>query len=94
MLGRGGVSLLVGLAFLTACLLLQQLLVALSLGVTTRTLSEGLLILGWVAMWRPVEIFLYDWWPEVGKRRLFDRLARMPMETSIEAEPAAIAASH
>jgi hypothetical protein len=43
--------------------------------------SEGLSILGWVAMWRPVEIFLYDWWPEIGKRRLFDRLASMPIDT-------------
>ena len=24
---------------------------------------ESLLIGGWVAMWRPLEVFLYDWWP-------------------------------
>jgi hypothetical protein len=49
--------------------------------------SEGLLILGWVAMWRPVEIFLYDWWPELGKRRLFDRIVHMQIETQ-GSEPA------
>ena len=43
-------------------------------------LSEGLLILGWVAMWRPVEIFLYDWWPELGKRRVFARIGGMSIE--------------
>ena len=37
-------------------------------------------------MWRPVEIFLYDWWPEVGKRRLFNRLASMPMEVSVNVD--------
>jgi hypothetical protein len=37
---------------------------------------ESLLIAGWVAMWRPLEIFLYDWWPLVGARRLYDRLSR------------------
>jgi hypothetical protein len=42
--------------------------------------SEGLLILGWVAMWRPVEIFLYDWWPEFGKHLLFLRIAGMKIE--------------
>lgn len=28
-------------------------------------LSEGAIILGWVARWRPIEIFLYEWWPLV-----------------------------
>jgi hypothetical protein len=38
---------------------------------------ESLLIVGWVAMWRPLEIFLYDWWPIAGERRLHDRLSRI-----------------
>jgi hypothetical protein len=28
-------------------------------------------------MWRPLEIFLYDWWPIVGERRLHERLSRI-----------------
>ncbi len=80
LLGRGAISLSIGLMFLIACLLLRQLLVGTNDSGTT-ILSEGLLILGWVAMWRPVEIFLYDWWPELGRRRLFDRISHMPMET-------------
>ena len=40
---------------------------------------EGLLIGGWVAMWRPLEIFLYDWWPIHAEARLFDRLATTPV---------------
>jgi hypothetical protein len=36
---------------------------------------EGLIILGWVANWRPLEIFLYDWWPIAGQRTLYGRLA-------------------
>lgn len=80
LLGRGAISLLIGLAFLVACLTLRRLLVGLNdSGMTI--LSEGLLILGWVAMWRPVEVFLYDWWPEWGRRKLFDRIARMQIET-------------
>src|SRR6185503_6548612 len=67
LLGRGVISLAVGLAFLVACLLVRQWLLAYS-GQGMTIISEGLLILGWVAMWRPVEIFLYDWWPELGKR--------------------------
>jgi len=40
---------------------------------------ESLLIGGWVAMWRPLEIFLYDWWPIRAEVRLYDRLAAMPV---------------
>ena len=40
-----------------------------------RFYNEGLIILGWVANWRPVEIFLYDWWPIARRRRLYRRLA-------------------
>jgi hypothetical protein len=40
---------------------------------------ESLLIGGWVAMWRPLEIFLYDWWPIRNERRIYDRLSRMPV---------------
>jgi hypothetical protein len=42
-------------------------------------LHESLLIGGWVAMWRPLEIFLYDWWPIRAEGTLFDRLAAMPV---------------
>ena len=41
--------------------------------------SESLIIGGWVALWRPMEIFLYDWWPIRADARLYDRLAAMPV---------------
>jgi hypothetical protein len=40
---------------------------------------ESLTIGGWVSMWRPLEIFLYDWWPIRSEARLSDRLAAMPV---------------
>jgi hypothetical protein len=30
-----------------------------------------------VAMWRPQEVFLYDWWPIRADGTLFDRLSAM-----------------
>lgn len=84
---RGLISLLIGLAFLVTCLSLRQLLAASSEPFMT-ILSEGLLILGWVAMWKPVEIFLYDWWPEVDKGRLFERIRHMEIETQAGARAA------
>lgn len=40
---------------------------------------ESLIIGGWVAMWKPLETFLYDWWPILADARLFDRLGKMPI---------------
>jgi hypothetical protein len=42
-------------------------------------LREGFLIGGWVAMWRPLEVFLYDWWPIRAEVRLLERLSTMPV---------------
>src|SRR6185437_11247995 len=42
-------------------------------------LREGLVICGWVAMWRPLEILLYGWWPIRTEARLYDRLSAMPV---------------
>jgi len=41
-----------------------------------RVIEESLVIFGWVANWRPIEIFLYDWWPIVRRRNLYQRLSR------------------
>jgi len=39
-----------------------------------RIIEESFPILGWVANWRPLEIFLYDWWPIAHRRDLCRRL--------------------
>ncbi len=46
----------------------------------SRVLDEGLVIAGWVAMWGPIDVFLYGWWPIASKRRLLARLARIDVE--------------
>jgi hypothetical protein len=38
-------------------------------------LDEGLIILAWLALWRPAEMLAYEWVPLVRTRRLYDRLA-------------------
>ena len=47
--------------------------------------NEGLIILGWVANWKPLEIFLYDWWPIAGNRRLYKRLANASVLFALQA---------
>lgn len=75
---QGRFSLGVGLLFLGVCVSLSEVVAKLGYGGTTAEIArESLLIGGWVAMWRPLEIYLYDWWPLRDERRLLERLARM-----------------
>jgi hypothetical protein len=69
-------SLMVGLTILATCLVVSHLGSVYLAGTQFDTLvEESFLILGWVANWRPLEIFLYDWWPLARRRRLYRRLA-------------------
>ena len=74
---QGRMSLFVGLSFLGLCLLTIKLLVANRPGAIPNFFSESLTIAGWVAMWRPLQIYLYEWWPLRDERRILERLGRM-----------------
>ncbi len=79
LLKQGRTSLMIGLVFLAACMLTSQLLRR-QVGTLPIVLREGLIIAGWVAMWRPMEIFIYDWWPLMRTGRLYEKLSRMGVE--------------
>lgn len=76
---RGRMALLIGVAFLAACLVGRNLLLA-SSSTAAHIVAEGLLIVGWVAMWGPLDIFLYGWWPIWSRYKLFDRLAHLEVD--------------
>jgi hypothetical protein len=76
---QGRTSLIIGLTFLAACMITSQLLRR-QAGTLPIVLREGLIIAGWVAMWRPMEIFLYEWWPLLRTGRLYEKLSRMRVE--------------
>ena len=81
----GRLSLLIGLSVLAACLLLSQFVIKLiGEGEIGRYLNEGLIILGWVANWKPIEIFLYEWWPLAQRRSLYRRLGQAKVEVRSE----------
>jgi hypothetical protein len=85
----GRIALATGLAFLLACGLLRELAFSFGHGATSDLLGEGLLIIGWVAMWRPLEIFLYEWVPLRRRCRVLAKLSTMPVIVSTEAIQAA-----
>ena len=74
----GRKSLVIGLAVLAAAMIIGELVA----GMVGRydygeIIGHSLLIGGWVALWRPFEILLYDWWPIRAEAQLFDRLSEL-----------------
>lgn len=81
LLRMGRISLLIGLAFLAAAIVIGEFIA----GFVSREsyggiIKETFVIGGWVALWRPLEIFLYDWWPILSEARLLDRLGNMSVQ--------------
>jgi hypothetical protein len=92
---RGRFSLVIGLTFLAAMLLLSELVTTfLGQRRLAALVTESLAIGGWVAMWGPLEVFLYDWWPIRAEARFFDRLAAMPVRIVYEGHAGADAWRH
>ena len=72
--------LLLGVALLvmTACFSVRHLLLRmLGAGEVPMVLSEGLIVLGWVALWRPLEELMFEWHPRWRRVRLYDRLSKL-----------------
>ena len=71
---QGRLSLAIGIVFVTICLLGANAIGRLGENEGYNIARESLTIVGWVAMWRPMQIFLYDWWPLQKQIRLYLRL--------------------
>lgn len=79
---RGRRNMAIGFVFLFLCLLIIGLLSTLEGGLLKTTLSEGLTIIGWVAMWEPINVFLYGWWPLIQKRNIYNKILGMDVKVS------------
>ncbi len=64
---------MIALAFLAASVAGDLVATALCNRRCAGVIREGLLIGGWVAMWRPLEVCQYDWWPIRAEAHLSDR---------------------
>ena len=74
-------SLGIGVPILIACLVSAHLTAGYLIETPFKRLAEeSFLILGWVSNWRPLEIFLYDWWPLARRRDLYRRLSAATVE--------------
>jgi hypothetical protein len=74
----------IGLVFLFTCLLTAEFLEVLGDATFATVIRESLIIGGWVAMWRPMEMFLYDRWPLLRRQALYERLSRMAVSLDVK----------
>ncbi len=81
---EGRASLVIGLVFLISCQIVARLLTA-DHEHWQGIVREGLTIGGWVAMWKPLDIYLYRWWPLLRLRRLCEKLSRSEVEVWLPA---------
>jgi len=77
---QGRASLIVGLLFLASCLFMSEHLATYRPGTWLNVALQSLSIAGWVAMARPLEIYLYEWWPLRRRGTIFEKLSRIPVE--------------
>jgi len=80
LLKQGRATLFIGLLFLSVCLVLSKALLGSQVGTWAAVVRESLTIAGWVAMWRPMQIYLYDWWPLRQRSRIYEKLGHMSVE--------------
>ncbi len=81
LLKEGRTALAIGLTFLAICEVLAGMIPG-HITAWHAAVQEGLTILGWVAMWEPLNIFLYSWWPLLRRERVLRKLSRMEVEVT------------
>ena len=80
LLKEGQQSLLIGILFVVVCLTASHAIGGDVNGTFRGIARESLTIAGWVAMWRPMQIYLYDWWPLRRRGQLYLKLSQMKVE--------------
>jgi hypothetical protein len=85
-LNYGKYSILIGLSFLAVAMVASQAVEAsLSAYPLAHLAAIALEVAGWVAMWEPVTVFLYQLWPILVQKNLYEKISRM--ETEIRPYP-------
>lgn len=74
LLGEGRISLAIGLVALFGFTMASRL-IGPSDSAVVEVVREGLAVLGWVSMWQPLQILLYEWWPIRRERSACRRIA-------------------
>jgi hypothetical protein len=71
----GRISLVIGLGFVALAIAIGESIAhVISDERRAQIVADSAVIGAWVALWHPINIFLFDWWPLRRKAKLYDRL--------------------
>lgn len=77
---EGQFSFIVGITFLVVCTLLSEYIHENVNTLLAGVVAEGLLIGGWVAMWKPISDLLYEWWPISKEKKVYKKISEIDIE--------------
>jgi hypothetical protein len=80
---RAQLFMLIGIMVLFASITVAQNIEVHTPGGLLSVLREGFVIFGWVSVWKPIELLLFDWYPLFEKVRLYRKLLKTEVETVI-----------
>lgn len=83
----GQLALLGGVVIFLLAMSARTIIASAIQGGAPRMVDEGLIILAWLALWRPTESLVYGWVPLYRRRRLYERLAAIRVSVRPEALP-------
>ena len=76
----GRFSLIIGLTFLAIALIARQMVSHLSDQFLAQFFADALLIIGWVAMWEPITVLLYQLWPIIQTKKVHEKVSMMEID--------------
>ena len=79
-INRAQIFLIIGIVTLISCLAIAQNIHVPEPPGAMGILREGIIIFGWVSIWKPIELVLFDWYPIYEKVKFYKKL----LDTEIE----------
>ena len=68
---------IIGLSFLTIALIARQMVSHLNNQLLAQIFADALLIIGWAAMWEPITVMLYELWPILQMKKVYQKISEM-----------------
>lgn len=76
----GRSTLFIGLTFLAIALSARQAVSHIDSLLYAQIFADALLIIGWVAMWEPITVLLYQLWPIIQLKHTYEKISTMEIE--------------
>lgn len=82
-LKRAQLFLVIGMLVLMTCIVISQSALLKESSGLLSVLREGVIIFGWVSMWKPIESMLFDWYPLYEKLRFYKKFLKTEIDVKL-----------